>query len=88
MNQSMTKGYEAYRSNNPGASPYMETDYKAGFEDGWKAREKQGLDLRERAAIAAMSAFITKGNTSPEHIAKLAVRHADALIKEINTPQS
>lgn len=33
----MKKGYEAYRSNNPDYSEFMETDYKAGFSDGYKA---------------------------------------------------
>ena len=35
--QAMEKGYEAYRSNNPDYSEYMETDYKAGFSDGRRA---------------------------------------------------
>lgn len=33
----INKGFEAYKSNNPDCSEFMESDYKAGFEDGYKA---------------------------------------------------
>ena len=56
----MKKGYEAYRSNNPDFSEYMETDYKAGFSDGRKAAYEE---IREKSKSEEWDAYTTLGCT-------------------------
>lgn len=46
--------------------------------------EKRWQDVRERAAIAAMRAYISRCSMlSIEQIAKSSVSHADALVKQL-----
>lgn len=39
--------------------------------------------LRQHAAIGALNGILAHGRMSPEDVAKYAVRHADALVKEL-----
>lgn len=84
--EALEKCWEAYKSNNGyTVSEYMETDYKSGFEDGWKANPDRVGSLRERAAIAAMQGLLAHGTASCSKgfVAREAVVLADILINEL-----
>lgn len=42
--RAMNKGYDAYKSSNPENSEFMETDYKTGFADGYRAATNKEMD--------------------------------------------
>lgn len=80
----MKKGYEAYRSNNPDFSEYMETDYKAGFSDGYKAaydeiREK--FTSQELEIYAPGHSPIQIIDTSPHFVPSPRLTVATAVIQ-------
>ena len=92
LTKTINEAYAAYKTDNPCASEFMETDFKAGFRRGFVAAESSN-DLRERAAIAAMQGILASldhpydSDFDIKEIAHLAVRQADALVAELNKPK-
>lgn len=88
LTKTINEAYAAYKTDNPCASEFMETDFKAGFRRGFVAAESSN-DLRKRAAIAAMQGILAYGTAtcSVEFVAGKAVALADALVAELNKPK-
>lgn len=63
------------------------------IHDGWTRNDSPGLTIRQHFAAMAMQGFCAAGygdfnSHHVEHIARLSVQQADALINELNNPTS
>lgn len=87
--QALKESFAEYVAKTPGQSAYMKMDFDAGFAAGWNAAlHDRERNLRERTAIAAMQGILARTHLPVIEAGEVAVSYADALINQLNTPQS
>lgn len=89
--QALKESFAEYVAKTPGQTEYMKMDFDAGFSAGWNAAlHDREMELRERAAIAAMQGMLANPDRHQclNETTHLSMKYADALINQLNTQQS